>query len=138
MCRYIECVRSAGLRDLPAGGRLREESPVEVRAKGRGEKEHNSRTDTHRSTFSFFTLFWSLRSSLHRSITGSNRSGDLVCDDATEVLIAKTKTVWKNGQHQQIVTPTCVCSPVYHQPQDKTQVRPHQRKAFQQVAIFGL
>ncbi|KAI2797475.1 hypothetical protein BLOT_013032 [Blomia tropicalis] len=48
-----------------------------------------------------------------QSITGSNRSGDLVCDDSTEVLIAKTKTTFKNGRHHQEVTPTCVCKPGY-------------------------
>ncbi|KAH9403221.1 hypothetical protein TYRP_015101 [Tyrophagus putrescentiae] len=66
------------------------------------------------SKFNFlflFTLFLVATIISAQSITGSNRSGDLVCDDATEVLIAKTKTVWKNGQHQQIVTPTCVCQP---------------------------
>ena len=59
------------------------------------------------------TIFLILAVSLviGQSLTGSNRAGDLVCDDVSEVLIAKTKLVFKNGQHVQTITHECVCKP---------------------------
>ena len=46
-----------------------------------------------------------------QSIIGTNKLGDVECDDATEVLIAKSKVVFKDGAHKQTITPECVCKP---------------------------